>query len=362
MTKLFFLSFLFPVLVFSQPTKVKIYPFKSAIIEYKYEASYAGTHIKYIDEFGYKQADYINKKMNLGSGLENESEIIILIGEKAYTVNLQDSTVTIGRNATYDYYLEHTEIPEVVVTEAILRSAYGYQLKGSQTYLKKACKFWVSGNSKMLTWNGLEMKSEINFMTMMVEKAIKVKIDKKLPKDIFDIPIGFRYISSDQYQGFSGLELSFDSLKKAPINDEESSEVKAEFSTRSLGSCTNFKYFNSSGKQVSLEGINDYNKVDALLIKSQSLNLASQPLNIDLSRTVIFQTSEGLFGKMQLASLVGSTYTVRFAIFDKDGRVQRYSDGSSNLLPKDFKLKFDNKTSKLQLIPLGKAKCFTLGW
>ena len=67
--------------LFAQETHVKVFPFKSAIIEYEYEAALGGTHIKYIDDYGYKQADYIKKEIHIGDKTEKQFEIRILIGK-----------------------------------------------------------------------------------------------------------------------------------------------------------------------------------------------------------------------------------------------------------------------------------------
>ncbi len=116
---------IFSINVFSQEKRVKIYPFKSAIIEYKYEASFKGTHIKYIDDWGYKQADYIKKQLNFGGNSDKEYETIILIGSKAYTINHQEETVAVGRNSTYNYYLLNQNRKCTDISDALLKSANG---------------------------------------------------------------------------------------------------------------------------------------------------------------------------------------------------------------------------------------------
>jgi hypothetical protein len=232
--------------VFAQEQRVKIYPFKSAIIEYKYEASFGGTHTKYIDDYGYKQTDIIRKALTFGGNLEKEFQTIILIGSKAYTIDYKDSTVAVGRNQTYRYYLENQDKKSTEVTEAILKSAFGYKLTDTKEYLKKDCKVWRSGKSMILTYEGIELKSEVNFMTMMVEKATKVKINKKIPPGVFEIPQGLTYISSDTYQGFGGLTLNFD--KNAPNIEKEDNSIDISFSTNDLQSCNN-KYIRYNSKK-----------------------------------------------------------------------------------------------------------------
>ncbi len=359
MIKLFFLSFLIPAIAFSQPNKVNIYPFKSAIIEYKYEAAFSGTHIKYVDEYGYKQADYIKKDISVNGEASSEQELIILIGEKAYTINWQDSTVAIGRNSTYDYYLQNPDKDGVAVNEAILKVAFGYSLAGTKRYLDKECKAWESGKSSMLTWNGLELKSEVNFFMMMVEKATKIKVDKKVSRRMFEIPENLTYISSDNYQGFSGLELKFDTLSDEP---ESNSGIKAEFNSSYLGGSDNFKYYTTSGEEIKTRGVNEYNKIDHVLIKSQQNQMTSQPIKITRSGTVIYQTASGDYGKMQLVSNDKNEFLIQYVVFDKGGFVKSHSDGTSSFLTEDFIITKNKENNKLELIPKKKAKCMGLGW
>jgi len=355
--KLFFITFLVSISAFSQEKKIKIYPFKSAIIEYKYEASFGGTHTKYIDDYGYKQTDIIRRELNFGGNTEKEYETVILIGDKAYTINPQDNTIAIGRNATYNYYLQNQDKECTEVSEAIRRVANGYKHSGEKEFLGMDCKVWKSGKSTMLTWNGLELKSEINFMIMMVEKATKIKVNKKIPKGIFEIPDGLKYISSDVYQGFSGLELNF--VDNDTTKNESQNIIDIDFDTRSLGATNNFSYFLEDGTPVVSEGINDYNKIDARLIKSQQQVMTSAEIELPVYRSLIFETNDSFFGKMQIKS-IDNDCTLRFIVFDHDGLIKSFSNGSSAPLTEDFDFNL-SKENKLKIIPKGKAKCFVLG-
>jgi len=211
----------------------------------------------------------------------------------------------------------------------------------------------------MLTWSGLELKSEINFFMMMVEKATKFKVDKKIPAKFFEIPKGFTYTATDVYQGFSGLELSFDTLSE--LNSESKTGIKVEFNSSSLGGTDNFKYFNASGKELSLEGVNSYNKVDQLLIKSQQNQLVATSVELSKYQTTIYQTTGGDYGKMQLVSVEEGSYLIRYALFNNNGFIKEYSDGSSSFLTEDFEIIINENTNKLELVPKQKAKCFVLG-
>ncbi|MCK5814955.1 MAG: hypothetical protein KAH07_03325, partial [Flavobacteriaceae bacterium] len=243
---------IFSANIFSQEKQIKIFPFKSAIIAYKYEAGLGGTHVKYIDDYGYKQADVIRKEINIGDEADKEYKTIILLGSKAYTINYKDSTVAIGVNSTYNYYLNNQNRSPSEITDALVK-AEGFESKGTEDFLGKECKVWKANKAKKLTWNGVELKSTISFFMMMVEKAISIKVDVNLPKDVFDIPEGLRYISSDVYQGYAGLELKFD--KKENSKNEENN-IKVNFSSSSLEDTSKIPFYTQHGEELIQDGVN----------------------------------------------------------------------------------------------------------
>ncbi len=344
---------------FAQEQKVKLFPFKSAIIEYKYEASMKGTHVKYIDDWGYKQADYIYKQLNFGGNEEKEYEIIILIGTKAYTINLQKKEVAIGRNETYNYYLLNQDRKCTDVSEALIK-AEGFKAVGTENYLEKECKVWKAGKAKKLSWNGVALKSETFFMTMMVEKATRIKINIDIPAEKFAIPQDVKYISSDTYQGYSGLELDFSNTTK---NDSKTKgDTKVTFSTGSLQSCNNFEYFTPNGEKVTIEGDNDYNKIDNRLIKSQQQFLLSDKTELPRYSTAIFETNEGDFGKLQITQIDKNGFKLQYVVFNSDGTIKKYSAETNELLKDDFDFVQNKNRLRIEITPKGKAKCLVLGW
>ncbi|MEA1987463.1 MAG: hypothetical protein U9N76_08250 [Candidatus Marinimicrobia bacterium] len=345
--------------IFAQNDFVKIYTFKSAIVQYKYEASVGGTHIKYIDDYGYKQADYIRKETNFGGNSEKEYETIILIGEKAYTINHQEKTIAVGRNESYNYYLQNQDRTCTEISEAMLKSANGYKQKGTIKYLGKQCKKWDYGNGKgtQITWQGLMLKSEVNLFTMMVEKAVKIQVNKTIPESKFEIPQEYKYISSDVYQGFAGLELKFQEDK---LGEEVDNTIAVEFSTSVLGGSNNFEYFSEDGEKIEIQGINDYNKVDEKIIKSQEYIMSKNEVNLGRYTTLIFKTNNNEYGKMQIKEIDDSGFQLRFVIFNDNGAIKKYSDGTDKLLENDFDFKADGNNSKLIINSKGGAKCFIL--
>ncbi|MCF6331716.1 MAG: hypothetical protein L3J11_00415 [Draconibacterium sp.] len=346
--------------IFAQEKHLKLFRFKSAIIEYKYEASFKGTHIKYIDDWGYKQADYIKRELNFGGNNDKEYETIILIGSKAYTINHQENTVAIGRNSTYNYYLLNQNRKCTDVSDALLKSANGYKLDGTKEFLGKECKVWKARKATQFTWNGIMLKSEINFMTMMIEVATKIDVDVDIQESKFEIPQGIKYISSDTYQGFSGLELNFDEVETKPETDDKS--IKISFNSSDLEGCDNFVYFSENGDKIISEGVNDYNKIDYLIIKSQQEILSTSKTELPQSSTLIFETNSGDFGKMQIEQINKDGYKIRYVVFNSGRTIKTHSNKGDNLLENDFTIASNESNFKLIITPKNEAKCFVLGW
>jgi len=347
----------------AQEKRVKIFPFKSAIIEYKYEAGLGGTHIKYIDDYGYKQKDVIRKEIKLGDNIEKQYETIILVGNRSYTINYQDTTVAVGRNSTYGYYIHNKNRKEIEVTNALIR-VEGYEENGTKKYLGKECKVWKADKAKKFIWNGVELKSTINFFMMMVEKATSIEMDIEMPKNIFDIPQGLRYVSSDVYQGYSSLELEFDKS----ITSNKNENIKIEFSSSDLKSTENIPFYTQHGDELIQNGVNDYNKVDLRIIKSQVSQLDNKTIELQLSRTIIFTQEDGygdgtmIYGKVQINKLDKEVFSYRYIIFDEEGLITGYSEDVNNALTKIFDITPNKRNSKLIFKPKNKAKLMVLGW
>ncbi len=358
--KIILISFLFTCNLFAQKEHVKVFPFKSAVIEYKYEAALGGTHIKYIDDYGYKQADYIKKEIHFGDETEKKYETIILIGEKAYTIDFQDSTLAVGRNASYGYYIQYQDHTCTEVSEALFTSTEGWKFEGKTVFLDKECKIWRAGNNTQLTWKGVLLKSEINFMIMMVEKAINIKTDIDIPANKFEIPQGFKYISSDVYQGFSGLKLNFD--KTTSNSEPNRNGLTVTFNSADLEACDNFTYFSENGERILIKGVNDYNKIDPLIINSQKEALSSEEVALLPAGTLIFKTAVGYPGKMQIKDINKDGFEYRYVVFNHEGTIRSFSDGTQNGLSEDFDIRPDKDNYKLIIKPKDKAEAFVLGW
>ena len=344
--------------IFAQEKKVKIYPFKSAIIEYKYEAQLSGTHIKYIDDYGYKQADYIIKNVNFGKS-EEKNETIIIIGNRAYSINNLDSTVNLGKNNTYLYYTKYKNKTGVEINEAIDAKASGWKYTGNKQFLEKDCKIWESRKSIRYTWNSIIFYDEINFMIMMVEKATKIEIDIEIPNEIFEIPTGYKFNGGSGTQvGFKNLDLDFDKIKIVDKKDgaKESTKIEIEFNSADYIDVEGFTFYNEKGNIIELEGINDYENYDNKIIKSQDYALSNKKQKIYESHTVFFKTPKGEYGKMQITEINKEDFKYQYVIFNKHGLIKEYNKSTNNGLVKVLDINKDENNDIFYITPIKGSK------
>jgi len=355
--------------IFAQEKKVKIYPFKSAIIEYKYEAQLSGTHVKYIDDYGYKQVDIIKKDINFGE-TKKKYETIYIVGNKVYTLNPLDTTIGYSINNTYSYYFKYKNKTGVEINEAIDANASGWKYTGNKQFLGKDCKIWESGKSIRYTWNSLILYEELNFMIMMVENATKIDIDTKIPEKIFSIPTGYKYSNGTGMQmGFSGLDLNFNKIKlvektkstseptEGPTEEiSEGNNITIEFNSDDYTNSQEFTFFDEKGSVVNVKGINDYKKFDNTIIQSQDFYLLKAEQSLPKYSTAFFKTPEAEYGKMQITNIDDNEFNYQYIIFSKEGFIKEYNKETNNGLAKFFEIKPDERNSKLLIKPLKESK------
>lgn len=346
--------------IYAQEKKVKIYPFKSAIIEYKYEAQLSGTHIKYIDDYGYKQIDIIKKEINFGE-TEKKYETIYIIGNRVYTINPMDTTIGFSINNNYSYYFKYPNKTGVEINEAIEANASGWEYTGDIKFLGKDCKVWEAGKNIRYTWNSIIVYDEINFMVMMVEKATKIEIDAKIPKNIFEIPSGYKLSSGTGMQvGFSGLDLDFNKIKltanSKPEETNENSSINIEFNSADYTNAQSYVFYDEKGNIVKTEGDNNYGDYDYTIIKSQDFALQTSEQKLPKYSSAFFKTSNGNYGKMQITEINDDGFNYQYVIFNNSGLIKEYSKESNNGLSKFFDIKPDNNNYGLIITPLKNSK------
>jgi len=216
----------------------------------------------------------------------------------------------------------------------------------------------------MVTWKGVDLKTTTTFMIMMVEKATKVEVDIEIPKNVFDIPQGLRYISSDIYQGVSGLELKFD--MDVESKTEENGSIKIRFSTSSLEDPSKIPFYSQEGEEIIQTGENDYNKVDFKIIRSQLSVMKPETVELQEYQTLVFVQKNGygkgfnVYGKIQINKIEDGSFSYRYIAFGNDGEITGYSDDDNSALTKVFNIKTNKDNRKLIITPKEGTKCLVL--
>ena len=103
-TLIFLVTFISIGIYAQKKSNYKVFPFKSGIIEYQKTGKTKGTTTKYIDEYGYKQADYGESVTKIFGQKTEEKEGTILIGPMLYAIDYEKNTVNKGKNPVYETY------------------------------------------------------------------------------------------------------------------------------------------------------------------------------------------------------------------------------------------------------------------
>lgn len=166
----------------------KVFPFKSGIIEYQKTGKTKGTTTKYIDEYGYKQADYGESVTKIFGHKTEEKEGTIVIGPTVYTINYEENTINKGKNPVYETYANSKGNYDELGKKSMI--ALGFSDTGTtETILGNKCEIWQGSLGEICVWKGLALRSKTNILGMKMEDvATKISIDVKISKDKFEVP------------------------------------------------------------------------------------------------------------------------------------------------------------------------------
>ena len=170
----------------------KVFPFKTGIIEYQKAGKTKGTHIKYIDEYGYKQGDYEETVTKIFGMKNEEKKATILIGPTVYSVDYKQNTVFKSKNPLYESYANTGGDYDKLGKKGM--AALGYSDTGKTgKVLGKTCEIWKGGMGEIWIWKGLALKTLTNVMGIKVEEtAVKISLDVPVPEDKFEVPKGMK--------------------------------------------------------------------------------------------------------------------------------------------------------------------------
>jgi hypothetical protein len=188
--------FMFLVIQLSAQTKKgKLYPFKTAVIEYTYEGNTSGTQKQYIDNYGWLQCK-IEQTVNKAFGQKtevNKTEIT-----KDFDIFQWDMKTKIGtklRNTLAENLMNDPNFdPEEFGKKTM--EQLGFEKKGTEIINGKVCEIWkgLAGSSTIWMWNSLAMKSEVKMLgTKTIWTATTVKINEGVPSGQFNLPADVKF-------------------------------------------------------------------------------------------------------------------------------------------------------------------------
>jgi len=193
---------------YAQEGNYKVFPFKSGIVEYKLEGNSKGTHTKYFDKYGYKQADYTNTETTVFGFTKKEKKGTILIGPKVYSINYKNKTVSVSTNPVYESYANSNGADYDKLGRKALTSLGFSNTNKTENIAGKKCEIWQGTLGKVWIWKGLSLKNETTVLGVsIVETATSIKVNVSVPSSKFEIPKGFKVNEMDNaYPNMSASE------------------------------------------------------------------------------------------------------------------------------------------------------------
>lgn len=177
----------------SQVKKEKLYPFKTAIVEYTYEGNTTGTQTLQIANYGWLQHK-TEKTVSKVFGQKTEvNKVEITRDFDIYQWDPASKTGTKLRNAIAEELLKDPGFdPEEFGKRTMLQ--LGFEKTGTETVNGKECEVWKGLGSTIWIWNSLAIKTEVKILgTKTVTIATNVKIDAPVHDGLFTIPSDVKF-------------------------------------------------------------------------------------------------------------------------------------------------------------------------
>ena len=173
---------------FAQKSNYKVFPFKSGIIEYQKDGKTKGNSIKYIEDYGYKQADYGESITKIFGMKTEQKEGTILIGPMVYAIDYKNKTIAKGENPVYELYA-NSKGNYIELGEQAMENLGFTNTGKTGSVLGRECEIWKGTLGEIWTWKGLALKTTTKILGIkMDETATKITIDTKVPANKFEVP------------------------------------------------------------------------------------------------------------------------------------------------------------------------------
>ncbi|MCK5906469.1 MAG: hypothetical protein KAG37_02710 [Flavobacteriales bacterium] len=224
MNKLFLIiaATFFGFSISAQNGNYKVFPFKSGIVKYTLDGNSKGTHTKYFDDYGYKQADYNETETTVFGFTNKEKSGTILIGPKVYAINYKTETVSVGVNPAYESYANSNGANyDKLGRDAMASLGFSNTNKTEQIAGKK-CEIWKGSLGIIWVWKGLALKSETTVLGIsIIETAISVKVNISIPESRFEIPEGIEIKDIPENTNTSQSVMGSSNISNQQMSPEE---------------------------------------------------------------------------------------------------------------------------------------------
>ena len=175
----------------------KLFPFKSAVIEYQYTGNTTGSETFYVDDYGMKQCRVKNLSTKTFGMKTKESKIEIFKNFDIYTWDTGAKEGSVMRNIIAESIMKDKSLTDEQVTDGVTGSL-GLKKTGKETVDGRLCNVWEGMNIKIWEWKGASLKSHSKIMGMTMDiLAVSIKIDQGVPAGIFDIPSDIKFTRID---------------------------------------------------------------------------------------------------------------------------------------------------------------------
>jgi len=219
---IFVISILAVIQLSAQTKKGKLYPFKTAVIEYTYEGNTTGTQNLYIDNYGWLQCK-IEQTASKAFGQKSEVNSAEITKDfDIYHWDLKTKTGTKMHNTLAEDLMNDPNFDPEEFGKKTMESL-GFEKKGTETINGKVCEVWkgLAGSSTIWMWNSLALKSEIKMLgTKTIWTATTIKIDEGVPAGKFNIPSDVNFSDGGTTDP---LEMMNNGIEKAEQEESDSS-------------------------------------------------------------------------------------------------------------------------------------------
>jgi hypothetical protein len=207
----------------AQTKKEKLYPFKTAVIEYTYEGNTTGKQNLYIDNYGWLQCK-TEQTVNKAFGQKTETNRAEIT--KDFDIYQWDIKTRVGskmRNTLAENLMnDPTFDPEEFGKKTM--EQLGFEKKGTETINGKVCEIWkgLAGSSTIWMWNSLAMKSEIKMLgTKTIWTATTIKINEGVPSGQFNLPADVKFSDAGTTDPIEMMKKSAGEEGDSPAKKEE---------------------------------------------------------------------------------------------------------------------------------------------